>query len=68
MSDTNGCRVITIAFADGAHAPEIGRQVALDLGFRYVDDQIIERAAALTRNTRERTLLLERAAACGRGA
>jgi len=27
-----------------------------------------ERAAALTRNTRERTLLLERAAACGRGA
>lgn len=26
-----------------------------------------ERAAALTRNTRERELLLERAAACGRG-
>ena len=27
----------------------------------------LERAASLTRNSRERTLLLERAAACGRG-
>lgn len=27
----------------------------------------LERAASLTRNERERTLLLERAAACGRG-
>lgn len=47
MSNGNGCRVITIAFADGAQAEEIGRRVAADLGFRYVDDQIVERAAEM---------------------
>lgn len=47
MSDTSRCRVITIAFMDGARAEEIGRRVATDLGFRYVDDQIVERAAEM---------------------
>jgi cytidylate kinase len=47
MSDTNRCRVITIAYTDGARAEAIGRRVAAELGFRYVDDQIVERAAEL---------------------
>ena len=47
MSNTNRCQVITIAFADGARAEEIGRRLATDLGFRYVDDQIVERAAEI---------------------
>ena len=47
MSNTNRCQVITIAFADGARAEEIGRRLATELGFRYVDDQIVERAAEM---------------------
>lgn len=47
MPDTDRCRVVTIAFTDGARAEEIGRRVATDLGFRYVDDQIVERAAEM---------------------
>lgn len=47
MLDTNRCRVVTIAFTDGARVEEIGRRVATELGFRYVDDQIVERAAEM---------------------
>lgn len=47
MPETNRCRVITIAFTDGARAEEIGRRVATALGFGYVDDQIVERAAEM---------------------
>jgi len=47
MPDTDRCRVITIAFTDGAQAEEIGQRVATELGFRYVDDQIVERAAEM---------------------
>jgi cytidylate kinase len=47
MSDTHRCRVITIAYTDGAQAETVGRRVATALGFRYVDDQIVERAAEL---------------------
>ena len=47
MSDTTRCQVITIASTDGAQAETIGRRVATELGFRYMDDQIVERAAEL---------------------
>jgi glucuronide carrier protein len=47
VPETSGCRVVTIAFTDGARAEEIGRRVAADLGFRYVDDLIVERAAEM---------------------
>lgn len=47
MRERNRCRVLTIAFTDGARAEEIGRGVATELGFRYVDDEIIERAAEM---------------------
>jgi cytidylate kinase len=47
MPETNRCRVITIAFTDGAQAEEIGRCVATELGFGYVDDEIVERAAEM---------------------
>ena len=39
------CRVITIARSLGAGCEEIGHLVAKELGFRYVDDEIITRAA-----------------------
>jgi predicted RNA polymerase sigma factor len=39
----------------------------MKLGRRSEARTEFERAAALTRNSRERTLLLERAAACGEG-
>jgi cytidylate kinase len=48
LSDTTRCRVITIASTDGAQAGTIGRRVATELGFRYMDDQIVERAVELT--------------------
>ena len=47
MSEIDGCRVVTIAFTDGARAEEIGRRVANELGFGYVDDEIVARAAAM---------------------
>ena len=47
MVDTNRCRVMTMAFADGAQAEEIGPRLATALGFHYVDDQIVARAAEL---------------------
>jgi hypothetical protein len=40
-----GAAVITIAMIPGSHGDEIGRRVAGALGFRYIDDQIIDRAA-----------------------
>lgn len=41
-----GCRVVCISRAVGAGGEEVGRIVAERLGFRYVDDEIIARAAA----------------------
>jgi cytidylate kinase len=38
-------RVVTVAHTDGAAGGSIGRNVAERLGFRYVDEQIIELAA-----------------------
>jgi cytidylate kinase len=40
------CSVICISRADGAGGREIGRLVAERLGFRYVDEEIVARAAA----------------------
>jgi cytidylate kinase len=40
------CTVICISRADGAGGREIGRLVADRLGFRYVDEEIVARAAA----------------------
>ncbi len=38
-------RVVTIAMTTGARAEQVGRLVADQLGFRYVNDEIIDRAA-----------------------
>jgi hypothetical protein len=40
------CRVVCISHATGAGGEEIGRLVAERLGFLYVDDEIVARAAA----------------------
>jgi cytidylate kinase len=40
------CRVVCISHATGAGGEEIGRSVAERLGFLYVDDEIVARAAA----------------------
>jgi cytidylate kinase len=40
-----GAEVVTIALTTGARAEQIGRLVAEHLGFRYVNDEIIDRAA-----------------------
>ena len=40
-----GAEVVTIAMTTGARAEQIGRIVADHLGFRYVNDEIIDRAA-----------------------
>ncbi len=40
------CRVVCISHATGAGGEEVGRLVAEQLGFLYVDDDIIARAAA----------------------
>lgn len=40
------CRVVCISRAAGAGGEEVGRLVAERLGFRYVDDEIVARAAA----------------------
>lgn len=39
------CRIITIALSTGAQAEQIGSLVAQQLGFRYVNDEIILRAS-----------------------
>jgi cytidylate kinase len=39
------CTVVTVSRTLGAGGEEIGRAVAQDLGFRYVDEEIIVRAA-----------------------
>src|SRR5262245_22423937 len=44
-SATMGVEVVTIALTTGARAEQIGRLVAEHLGFRYVNDEIIDRAA-----------------------
>ena len=40
------CRVVCISHATGAGGEEVGRLVAERLGFLYVDDDIVARAAA----------------------
>ena len=40
-----GAEVVTIAMTTGARAEQIGQLVAQQLGFRYVNDEIIDRAA-----------------------
>jgi hypothetical protein len=40
------CRVVCISHASGARGEEVGRLVADRLGFLYVDDEIVARAAA----------------------
>ena len=40
------CRVVCISHATGAGGQEVGRLVAERLGFLYVDDDIVARAAA----------------------
>lgn len=40
------CRVVCISHATGAGGEELGRLVAERLGFPYVDDEIVARAAA----------------------
>ena len=40
------CRVVCISHASGARGDEVGRLVADRLGFLYVDDEIVARAAA----------------------
>ena len=40
------CRVVCISHATGAGGEEVGRLVADQLGFLYVDDEIVARAAA----------------------
>jgi uncharacterized protein len=40
------CRVVCISHATGAGGEEVGRLVAERLGFLYVDDEIVTRAAA----------------------
>jgi cytidylate kinase len=46
-------RVITIARTLGAGGEELGEWLADELGFRYVDDEILDRAAALAGATPE---------------
>jgi len=43
------CRIITIATSTGACAEEIGFSVAKQLGFRYVNEDVISRAAKKAR-------------------
>ena len=38
-------RAISISRTLGAHGEEVGRMVATELGFRYVDNEIIDKAA-----------------------
>jgi cytidylate kinase len=40
-----GVEVVTIAMTTGARAEQIGRLVSEQVGFRYVNDEIIDRAA-----------------------
>jgi uncharacterized protein len=40
-----GVHVVTIAMTTGAHADQVGRLVAEHLGFQYISDEIIDRAA-----------------------
>lgn len=48
-----GYRVITIARTLSAGGEELGRKLAEEFGMRYVDDEIIDRAAALAGVTAE---------------
>src|SRR2546426_8276075 len=40
-----GVQVVTIAMTTGARAEQVGRLVAEHLGFQYINDEIIDRAA-----------------------
>jgi cytidylate kinase len=41
-----GCSVVCVSHATGAGGEEIGKQVAEQLGYLYVDEEIVSRAAA----------------------
>ena len=41
-----GCRVVCISRTDGANAVEVARAVSDALGFRLVDEEVLDRAAA----------------------
>ena len=43
---TVGCRVVCISRTEGANAVEVARAVSDALGFRLVDDEVVDRAAA----------------------
>lgn len=60
------CRVISIWRTVGAGAEEIGRKVARDLGFRYVDNEIIDWAADKAGVSREAIERAERWRRCPR--
>jgi cytidylate kinase len=54
------CRVISISRTVGSGAEEIGRKLAADLGFRYVDGEIIDWAAEKAGVSRETIEKVER--------
>jgi len=71
-----GCRVVCISQAEGAGGAQVGHLVADKLGFRYVDEEIVARAAAkggisprdVADEERRKTLLSRLLQEMGRGA
>lgn len=55
-----GLQVVTIAMTTGAQAEEIGRLVADHLGFQYVSDEILDRAAEHAGVSRQAVAEVER--------
>lgn len=55
-----GFHVVTIAMMSGAGAERIGRLAAEQLGFQYVNDEIIDRAAAHAGVSRQEMAEVER--------
>ena len=55
-----GMQVVTIAMTTGARAEQVGRLVADHLGFRYVNDEIIDQAAAHAGVSRQEVAEVER--------
>ena len=70
------CRVVCISRADGAGGDEVGHLVAERLGFQYVDEEIIVRAAAkgglapgdVAEEERRKSVLIRLLQEMGRGA
>jgi cytidylate kinase len=55
-----GFQVVTIAMMTGAGAERVGRLAAEQLGFQFVNDEIIDRAAALAGVSRQEVEEVER--------